>query len=68
MKLLTCTWLGFKCNDHRIYWVLHKQYQARETKNFYFVKDELGYERQVSKKTMAQTGKSRDIYATVFSD
>lgn len=64
---LECTWIGLHANEHRVYWVLHKRYDARETKCAYFVKDELGYERRVSKKTMAETGKSRDCYATCFA-
>ena len=63
---LECTWIGLHANEHRVYWVLNKKYEARETKCFYFVKDEFGCERQVSKKTMAVTGKSHDSYATCF--
>ena len=68
MTTLTCTWIGKDANKNLTYWVLGKEYQARETKTMYMVKDELGYERKISKKTMAETGFSKECYATSFSE
>ena len=68
MTTLTCTWLGKDANKHGTYWILGKEYQARETKTMYMVKDEFDYEREISKKTMAETGYSKEVFATSFSE
>ena len=67
MTTLTCTWIGKGANEHRTYWIIGKEYTARETKTMFMVKDEFGLERKVSKKTMALTGFTNEVFATTFS-
>lgn len=66
MTTLTCTRVGDNANEHLTYWILGKEYPVRESTTMYFVKDERGFERKVSKKTMALTGFTKKIYATTF--
>ena len=68
MATLKCTWLGLEANKHSIYWVVGKDYAVeKETATQYKVKDECGFVRTVSKKTMALTGFTRECYATSFT-
>lgn len=68
MKELTCTFLGKDVNEYRVYWVIFKEYPLkRETKTMWFISDELGFERKVSKKSGLITGMKAG-YATEFTE
>lgn len=57
MKTVTCTFVPASRNEHRVYFLALKQYAVtRETACFFYVLDEMGYERRVSKKTGNETG------------
>lgn len=57
MKTVTCTFVPASRNEHRVYFLALKQYAVtRETACFFYVLDEMGYKRRVSKKTGNETG------------
>lgn len=57
MKHVICTFAPASRNEHRVYFLALKKYAVtRETACFFYVLDELGYERRVSKKTSNETG------------
>lgn len=57
MKFVTCTFAPASRNEHRVYFLALKKYAVtRETACFFYVLDEMGYERRVSKKTGNETG------------
>lgn len=68
MKTVTCTFVPASRNEHRVYFLALKQYAVtRETACFFYVLDEMGYERRVSKKTGNETG-YRAGHAAEFSE
>lgn len=57
MKHVICTFAPATRNEHRTYFVrLNKYAVIRETACFFYVLDEMGFERRVSKKTSNETG------------
>lgn len=68
MKFVTCTFAPASRNEHRTYFVrLNKYAVVRETACFFYVLDEMGYERRVSKKTSCETGYKAN-HAAEFSE
>jgi len=68
MKYVTCTFAPASRNEHRTYFVrLNKYAVVRETACFFYVLDEMGYERRVSKKTSCETGYKAN-HAAEFSE
>lgn len=57
MKHVICTFAPATRNEHRTYFVRMAKYAViRETACFFYVLDEMGFERRVSKKTGNETG------------